>query len=163
MKVKSESEVTQSCPTLSDPMDCSPPGSYCLGFARQEYWSGLPLPSPSQCTRGQETRIWSLGQEDPLEKETATHSSVLAWEIPQPEEPGRLQFMGWQRVWHEHVHIHRDWTLVMAWKHQVLITAPPQNSLIFNNSKMITDIEGLILNSFINSLDAVKSWSQVSE
>jgi len=42
MKVKSESEVTQSCPTLSDPMDCSLPGSSAVGFSRQEYWSGLP-------------------------------------------------------------------------------------------------------------------------
>ena len=41
-----ESEVTQSCPTLSDPMDCSPPGSSTMGFSRQEYWSGSPLPSP---------------------------------------------------------------------------------------------------------------------
>ena len=47
MKVKSESEVTQSCPTLSDPMDCSLPGSSVHGFSRQEYWSGVPLPSPS--------------------------------------------------------------------------------------------------------------------
>ena len=45
MKVESESEVAQSCPTLIDPMDCSPPG-YSMGFSRQEYWSGLPLPSP---------------------------------------------------------------------------------------------------------------------
>ena len=47
MKVKSESEVAQSCPTLSDPMDCSPPGPPSMGFSRQEYWSGVPLPSPS--------------------------------------------------------------------------------------------------------------------
>ena len=46
MKVKSESEVTQSFPTLSDPMDCSLPGSSVHGFSRQEYWSGVPLPSP---------------------------------------------------------------------------------------------------------------------
>ena len=45
-KVKSESEVAQSCPTLSDPMDCSPPGPPSMGFSRQEYWSGVPLPSP---------------------------------------------------------------------------------------------------------------------
>ena len=45
MKVKSESEVTQSCPTLSDPMDYSLPGSSIHGFFRQEYWSGVPLPS----------------------------------------------------------------------------------------------------------------------
>ena len=41
----------------------------------------------------QETWVQSLGQEDPLEKEMATHSSVLAWRIPQSEEPGRLQSM----------------------------------------------------------------------
>ena len=39
----------------------------------------------------------SLGQEDPLEKEMATHSSILAWEIPWAEEPGGLQSMGWQK------------------------------------------------------------------
>ena len=39
----------------------------------------------------QETRVWSLGQEDPLEKEMATHSSILAWKIPWSEEPDRLQ------------------------------------------------------------------------
>ena len=46
MKVKSESEGAQSCLTPSDPMDCSPPGSSIHGFSRQEYWSGVPLPSP---------------------------------------------------------------------------------------------------------------------
>ena len=46
----------------------------------------------------QETRVQSLGQEDPLEKEMATHSSVLGWEIPWTEEPGRLQSMGSQRM-----------------------------------------------------------------
>ena len=48
MKMKSESEIAQSCPTLSDPMDCSPPGSSVHGFSRQKYWSGVPLPSPKQ-------------------------------------------------------------------------------------------------------------------
>ena len=47
MKVKSESEVAQSCPTLSIPMDCSLPGSSIHGFSKQEYWSGVPLPSPT--------------------------------------------------------------------------------------------------------------------
>ena len=42
----------------------------------------------------QETRIQFLDQEDPLEKEIATHSSILAWRIPWTEEPGRLQSMG---------------------------------------------------------------------
>ena len=46
----------------------------------------------------QETQVQSLGQEDPLEKKMATHSSIIAWRIPWTEEPGRLQSMGLQRV-----------------------------------------------------------------
>ena len=49
----------------------------------------------------QETLVQSLGWEDPLEEETAVHSSILAWEIPQTEEPGGLQSMGSQRVGHD--------------------------------------------------------------
>ena len=48
----------------------------------------------------QESRVQSLGWEDLLEKEMATHSSILAWKIPMTEEPGRLQPMGLQRVGH---------------------------------------------------------------
>ena len=48
----------------------------------------------------QETRVWSLGWEDPLQKEMATHSSTLAWKIPWREEPGELQPMGLQSVGH---------------------------------------------------------------
>ena len=48
-----------------------------------------------------DTRIQSLGLEDSLEKEMATHSSTLAWKIPWTEEPGRLQSMGSQRVRHD--------------------------------------------------------------
>ena len=51
----------------------------------------------------QETRVQSLGQEDLLGKEMATHSSTLAWKIPQMEKPGRLQSMGSQRVGHNWV------------------------------------------------------------
>ena len=46
----------------------------------------------------QESRVQSLGWEDLLEKEMATHSSILAWKIPMTEEPGRLQPMGLQKV-----------------------------------------------------------------
>ena len=49
----------------------------------------------------QETWVRSLGREDPLEKEMATHSSTPAWRIPWREEPGRLQSMGSQRVRHD--------------------------------------------------------------
>ena len=62
----------------------------------------LPMQEP------QGTWIWSLGWEDPLEKEMATHSSIRAWEIPWTEEPGGLQSMGSQsRTWlNQHVHGH---------------------------------------------------------
>jgi len=46
-------------------------------------------------------RVQSLGGEDPLEKEMATHSSIIAWKIPWTEEPGRLQSMGSQRAGHD--------------------------------------------------------------
>ena len=49
----------------------------------------------------QETQVQSLGQEDPLKKEMATHYSILAWEILWTEEPGGLRFMGWQKVGHD--------------------------------------------------------------
>ena len=49
----------------------------------------------------QQTQVQSLGQENPLEKEIATHSSILSWEIPWTEEPGGLQSMGSQRVRHD--------------------------------------------------------------
>ena len=49
----------------------------------------------------QETWVQSLGRKDPLEKEMATHYSILAWEIQWTEEPGRLQSMGSQRVRHD--------------------------------------------------------------
>ena len=60
------------------------------------------------------TEVPSLGQGDPLEKGVASHSSILAWEIPWTEEPGGLQFMGSQRVGHNlatkqqqiHTHAH---------------------------------------------------------
>ena len=82
MKVKSESEVPQSCPTLSDPMDRSLPGSSIHGFSRQEHWRGVLSPSPQG------------GGGRGREKAVAPHSSTLAWKIPWMEEPGRLQSIG---------------------------------------------------------------------
>ena len=49
----------------------------------------------------QETQVQSLGQDDPLQKGMATHSSILAWKVPWTEKPGRLQPMGSQRVGHD--------------------------------------------------------------
>ena len=58
----------------------------------------------------QETKVWSPGQKDPLEKGTAIHSSILAWTIPWAEKPGGLQSMGSQRVgqdWASNMHIYQ--------------------------------------------------------
>ena len=63
---------------------------------------GLPVAQMVENLPGmRETQVRSLGWEDPLEKETATHSSTLAWRIPWREEPGVLQSMGSQRVGHD--------------------------------------------------------------
>ena len=94
-----------------------------MGFSRQEYCSGSPcrppgdLPDPgikpgSPALQADaltseppgkpgETWVQFLRQEDPLEKEMATHSSTLAWKIPWTEEPGGLQSLGSQRVGHD--------------------------------------------------------------
>ena len=71
-----------------------------------EFWEGLwsqvaqTIKSPPTM---QETQLRSLSWEDPLEKEMATHSSILAWEIPEMEEPGGLQSMGSPRIRHNWV------------------------------------------------------------
>ena len=72
-------------------------------MASQEVqWWRICLPMQEM----QEMSVWSLGQEGPLEKEMATHSSILAWKIPQTTESGRLQSMGSQRVRHNWAHTH---------------------------------------------------------
>ena len=58
------------------------------------FWASLIDHSVKNLPAVQETWIRSLGREDPLEKEMATHSSILAWKIPRTEEPGGLQSMG---------------------------------------------------------------------
>ena len=61
-------------------------------------WRALVAQSVKNLNVMQETKVWSLSQEDPLEKEMAAHSSILAWEIPWTEEPGGLQSMGSQQL-----------------------------------------------------------------
>ena len=80
----------QSYLTLCDHVGCSP------GFPVDSAVNNLP-----KMWRQQEMWVQSLGQEDPLEEGTATHSSILAWGIPWTEEPGGLQFMELQRAEHE--------------------------------------------------------------
>ena len=69
-----------------------PPSEYFWAFLVPQMVKNLPAM--------QETRVPSLGWEDPLEKGMATHSSLLAWRIPWAEEPGGLQSMGSQRIKH---------------------------------------------------------------
>ena len=154
MKVKSESEVTQSCLTSSDPIDCSLPSSsiHEIFQARVLEWLAIAFSTINSSshqndftrTRSRKTdqfrktcsatktqldqklnnffkknsekrvaqrlkcllptweiRVRSLGREDPLEKEMAPHSSILAWRIPWTEELGRLQSTVLQRVRHD--------------------------------------------------------------
>ena len=76
-----------------------------MEFSRQEYIVLVKASLVAQRLKPlpamQETWVRSLGQEDPLEKEMATHSSILAWRIPWTEEPGGLQSTGSQRVGHD--------------------------------------------------------------
>ena len=76
---------------------------YSLEREIRVLWTSLMVQWVKNPPTMQETQVLSLGQEDPLEKEMATHSSILAWEIPWTEEPGGLQSKGLQRVRHDWV------------------------------------------------------------
>ena len=72
-------------------------------------WASLVAQAIKNPPAIQETGVRSLSQEDPLEEEMATHSSILAWRIPWTEEPGRMQSMGLQsqtQLSEEHTHTH---------------------------------------------------------
>ena len=73
----------------------------------------------------QEMRVLSLGQEDPMEKEMATHSSILAGEIPRAKEPGGLQSLGSQRVRHDWVTEHASYILTVV--HSVQFSSVAQS------------------------------------
>ena len=81
----------------------SPKEQGTLNFFDSFYMASLLAQMVKCLPAMQETRVWFLGREDPLEKEMATHSITLAWKFPWMEEPDRLQSMGLQRVGH-------DWT-----------------------------------------------------
>ena len=66
-----------------------------------QFWTSLVAQTVKHLPTMPETRVRSVGREDPLEKKMATHSSSLAWKIPWTEELGRLQSMGSQRVGHD--------------------------------------------------------------
>ena len=127
-KVKSLSLIAHSCPTLCNLMDCRPPVSSVHGILQTRImdWVAIPFSRASSwhrdgtrvsCIAGRFSTIWatstavvknppamqetwvqSLGQEDPLEKGIATHSTILVWRIPWTEEPSGLWVMGSQRA-----------------------------------------------------------------
>ena len=72
-----------------------------IGYPLQYSWASLVAQTVKNLPAMRETWVQSLGWEDPLEEDMATHFSVLAWRIPWIEEPGRLQSMGLQRVGHD--------------------------------------------------------------
>ena len=71
------------------------------GIAYQHSWTCLVAQTVKNPPAMRETWIWSLGWEEPLEESMATHSNILAWQIPMTEEPGGLQSMGSQRAGHD--------------------------------------------------------------
>ena len=71
------------------------------GYPLQYYWISLVAQTVRNLHAMQETWVQSLGWEDPLEEGMATHSAILAWRIPWPEEPGGLRFIESQRVRHD--------------------------------------------------------------
>ena len=111
-----EKEMATHCSIIAwrIPWIEEPGGLQSMGYQKVRHnWATSLIHSPSSWGTSlvaqtvkhlpamQETWVQSLGQEDPLEEEMATHSSVLAWKIPWMEEPGRLQSMGSQRVGHD--------------------------------------------------------------
>ena len=80
------------------------------GVTKGAMWASLVAQMVKHLPAMRETQVRFLGWEDPLEKEMATHSSVLAWKIPWTEEPGRLQSMGLQRVRHDWATSHKGAT-----------------------------------------------------
>ena len=107
----------QSRLTLCNPMVCNPPGSFeheifpgenaglgCHFLLQRIFPTQGSNPGLLRCRQmlyRLSHQVQLLGQEDPLEKGMATHSSILAWRIPWTEETGRLQSMGLQRVGHD--------------------------------------------------------------
>ena len=147
--------VIQLCLTLWGPMDCSLPGSSVLGifqtrilkcvaipFSRGSSWPGNR--TWVFCIAGrlfitwatreamQETQVWSLGWEDPLEKGMAAHSSILAWRIPRTEEPEGYSLQGCKELdmtdWLTHTHKHRN---LLVYRFFIIINTIPLNILNF--------------------------------
>ena len=112
------------------------------------YLTSLVAQTVTRLPTIQETQVQSLGQEDLLEKEMATHSSILAWKIPWMEEPSRLSFMGSQRVGH-----YWATSLLYIWKfvkdvmpsHLLILSCISCNKGILHNHSSNIKISKLIM------------------
>ena len=109
----------------------------------------------SACNAGDKQRwVWSLGWEDTLQEEMATHSSILAWEIPWTEKPGGLQSTGSQRVGHDwiateytHTHTHTHTchgeqnpsSVILWWTSDCLVMLVHTNSKMFIKAFQVVD------------------------
>ena len=93
--------VAKSCPALCEPKDYSPPGSSVHGMSQARILEWVAISYSRVGFQGgasgkestppmQDTRVQFLGREDPLERDMATHSNIVSWDIPWTEEPGRL-------------------------------------------------------------------------
>ena len=96
----------------------------------------------------QETRVWSLGQEDPLEEGTATHSSTLVWRVPWTEEPGGLQSIGSQTVRH-------DWRDLAQHSKKIYEAGKNRVYNIITNNKLFTYVCEYILLVLFSSFSHV--------
>ena len=85
-----------------------------IGYPLQYSWASLLAQMVTNPPATQETWVWSLGWEDPLEEGTTTHSSILAWKIPWTEAPCGLQSMGSQRVRHNRATKHSTAQLAIS-------------------------------------------------
>ena len=103
------------------------------GGIAESLWASLIAQLIKNLPAMWETQVWLLGRGDPPEKEMATYSSILTWEIPCTEEPGGLQSMGWQRVRHDWACMHASPSLGEA-TYSNLLLLPTQSHLIQLNA-----------------------------
>ena len=122
--------------------------SFLLKDKKSMIYNGIILVESSQVAQWvknlpakQETRVWSLGWEDPLEEGMADHFSILTWEIPGTEEPGRLQSKGSHRVGH-------DWS---NWPHM--------HEILSNKKEQISDIQNN-MNTSQNFQLSERNWNR---
>ena len=103
-------------------------------------WASLVAQMVKSLPAMRETQVQSLGQKDPLEKEMATNSSILAWKIPWMEKPGGLQSMGLQRVRHDWVTDTNHLRISLETNSEITVTSPQLFLIIINCSFSNTSV-----------------------